>query len=65
MQTPIRYSYVSHLPAEHSMGSPAVRISHEDGTVEQLLSVLKANSNIKDEDGKVISFISEIDYEIK
>jgi len=65
MDSPIRYSYVSHLPADQSWGSPSVKISQENGTFEELLESLKANSNIKDENGKVISFISEINYEIK
>lgn len=56
--TRIKWSYVSTLP------EGGVRISHDDSTMEELLDSLCANSNIKDENGKVVSLITEIYYEV-
>ena len=63
-QTRIKYSYVSILPEEMSPYSSAVRISHKDSTVKELLDQLCVNSQIKDENGKSVSSIFDINYEV-
>lgn len=66
LHTRIKYSYTSILPPETAFmyGSNTLRISHDDSTVGALLENLCNNSNIKDENGKIISNISEISYEV-
>ena len=63
-ETRIKYQYTSTLPQRMCMGSPSVIISNDNSNIIDFLNILCYNSSIKDENGKTVSTITNISYEI-